>query len=202
MLNIPLRHTGDGIDFRNPVNFVTKEFNSNGSAGPIGRIHFQCIPTQPELISGKVDIIAFITNFCQLSQDFIQRAHLSHPKGDHHALIVNRVTQAIQTADRRNHDHISAFEKRRCGTMTQPVNFFVDGGILFDVGICMSNVGFRLVVIVIGNEILNRIIGEEFPELRTKLGSKGLIMGKNQCGAVQLFNNRCHSEGLTGTGYA
>ena len=65
----------------------------------------------------------------------------------------------------------------------------------------MGDISLRLVVIVIGNKILHRIVGEKFPELRAKLGRQGLIVGQNQSGPVHLLNNRCHREGLTGTGH-
>ena len=68
--------------------------------------------------------------------------------------------------------------------MTQAVDLLIDGGILFDVGIRVSDIGLRLIIVVVGNEILHRVIREKLPKLRTKLGSKGLVMGQHQCGAV------------------
>ena len=64
----------------------------------------------------------------------------------------------------------------------------------------MGNIGFRLVVVIIGNEILNRIIGEEFTELRAKLRCKGLVMSQHQCGAVGFGDDVRHGEGLAAAG--
>ena len=46
-----------------------------------------------------------------------------------------------------------------------------------------------MVVIVVGNKVLYRIIGEEFPELAAKMGRQSLIMGKHQGWAVDIGND-------------
>ena len=43
-------------------------------------------------------------------------------------------------------------------TVGDAVNFIVNAGVLFDKGICLRNVGLWLVIVVIRDEILNRII--------------------------------------------
>ena len=91
-------------------------------------------------------------------------------------------------------------EEGRCGAVAQTVDFLVDGGILLDISICVGDIGFRLIVIVIGNEIFYRIIREKFPKFGAKLRRQGLVMGQHQRRSVQFFNNRCHGEGFAGTG--
>ncbi len=66
----------------------------------------------------------------------------------------------------------------------------------------MGNVGLGLVVIVIGDKIFHGVVGEELPELAAKLGRQGFVVGQNQGGAVQLFDDGGHGEGLAGTGDA
>ena len=80
--------------------------------------------------------------------------------------------------------------------MAQFVNFIVDGRILFDIQILARDIRLGLVVVIIGNEIFHRIIGEKLPKLCAKLGGKGLVVGKDQGGTVDLFDHVCHGEGL------
>ena len=61
--------------------------------------------------------------------------------------------------------------------MAQAVDFFIDGRIFFDISVGMGNIGFRLVVIVVRNEVLHRIVGEKLPEFTAQLGRQRLIMG-------------------------
>ena len=42
----------------------------------------------------------------------------------------------------------------------------------------LRHVGLGLVVVVIGDEILHGVVGEEIPELRGKLGGEGLVVGR------------------------
>ena len=84
--------------------------------------------------------------------------------------------------------------------MAQPVDFLVDGGILLNIGVRMGNICLRLIIIIVGDEILHRIVGEKLPELAAKLGRQRLVVGKHQGGPVYLFDHRCHGEGLAGAG--
>ena len=106
MVNIPFRHTGDRIDLADPVDLVTEELHPDSSAAPVSRINLQGITPNPEFISGKIQVISFIADLGQFLQHRIQRVFIAYPKGNDHALIINRVTQAIQTTDRRHHNDI------------------------------------------------------------------------------------------------
>jgi hypothetical protein len=47
------------------------------------------------------------------------------------------------------------------GGKAKAVDLFVDGGIFFDVDVSLRNVRFGLIVIVIGDEIGDGVIGKE-----------------------------------------
>ena len=72
--------------------------------------------------------------------------------------------------------------------MTQALHIFVDRGVLLDEGIGLSNIGFRLVVVVIADKVFNGIIGQQLSQLISQLSSKGLIMRHHQGGALLLLN--------------
>ena len=82
--------------------------------------------------------------------------------------------------------------------MAQTVDLIVDGAVLFNVGIGTGDVGFGLVVIVVGNKILHRIVREERAELGAELGRQRLIMGQHQRGAVAPGDHVGHGKGLAG----
>ena len=86
--------------------------------------------------------------------------------------------------------------------MAQLFYLIVDGAVLFDVGIGGGDIGLRLVVVVVADEILHRIFGEEFLEFAAKLGGKGLIVGQHQRGPVDALDDIGHGKGLAAAGYA
>ena len=83
--------------------------------------------------------------------------------------------------------------------MAQTLDFVIDGGILLNIGVRVGDIGFGLVVIVVGNEIFHRIIGEKLPKFGAKLGGKGLVVGEHKGRAVELGDNIRHGEGLART---
>ena len=116
MVHIPFRNSGNRIDLADSVHFISEKFHPDGPSRPIGGIDFQGIPTEPELVPGKVQIIPLITDLRQLFQHIIQRVFLPHPQGNHHALIVDGIAQTIQAADGTDHNHIPPLKQSRgCG---------------------------------------------------------------------------------------
>ncbi len=57
--------------------------------------------------------------------------------------------------------------------------------VLFYILILPGDVRLGLIIIVVGDKILHRILGKEFPELTAKLCGKGLVMRKHECRAIQ-----------------
>ena len=86
--------------------------------------------------------------------------------------------------------------------MAQTLDLVVDGAVLFDEGVSMGDVSLRLIVVVIGDEILHRVFWEKFLEFAAKLGGQGLVVGKDKGGPVQPGNDVCHSKGLARAGNA
>ena len=101
-----------------------------------------------------------------------------------HLLEVLRIAQAIYAGDGGDHDHIPSGEKGcRC---RQPhlLDLGVDKGILFYVLVLGGDVGLRLVVIIVGDEILHPAVRKELLELVIELGSQGLVVGYDQGGPL------------------
>ena len=80
--------------------------------------------------------------------------------------------------------------------MAQTVDFLVSRRILFNIGIRLWHIGFRLIIIVIGYEIINSIIWEEILELAGRLCRKCLIRRNNQCWPLHFFNDLGHGKSL------
>ena len=61
--------------------------------------------------------------------------------------------------------------------MAHAVDLFVDHRLLFDVGIRPRDIGFRLVIIVIADEVLDCVFGKKSFEFPEKLRGKCLVGG-------------------------
>ena len=56
-----------------------------------------------------------------------------------------------------------------------PVDLVVDERVLLDVGVRLGDVGLGLVVVVVGDEVLDRVLREERLELAVQLGGQRLV---------------------------
>ncbi len=200
MLHEPLGNAGHRVDLADPVNFIPEKLHPDGTPRPVSRVNFQGVPPETEFIPGEIQVVSLIADFRQLFQHLVQRVLLADPQGDHHAFIVDGVAQTVQAADGADHDHVPPLKERGGGTVAQPVNLLVHRGILLDIGIRVGDIGLRLVVIVVGNEIFHRVFREKLPELAAKLGSQGLIVRQHQSRPVHLLDDGGHGEGLAGAG--
>ena len=86
--------------------------------------------------------------------------------------------------------------------MAEAVNLVVDRGVLFDIGVAGGNVGLRLIIIVIGDEILHRAVREKGLELTAQLGGQGLVVGDHQGGPLDPLDDGGHRKGLARAGNA
>ena len=80
--------------------------------------------------------------------------------------------------------------------MTHLVDLVVDGSFLLDIGIRRSDIGFRLVVIVVADEVLDGIVRKEAPEFLVQLCGEGLVVAENERRAIEARDHFGHGEGL------
>ena len=86
--------------------------------------------------------------------------------------------------------------------MAEPVDLVVDRRVLLDVEVLLGNVGLGLVVVVVGDEVLDHVLGEELAELVAELGRERLVVGDHQRRALHPLDHPGHRERLPGAGAA
>ena len=86
--------------------------------------------------------------------------------------------------------------------MAQALDLGVDGGVLLNEGIRVGDVRLRLIVVVVGDEVLHGVFREELPELLAQLGRQRLVVGQHQRGALHLLDDLGHGVGLAAAGDA
>src|SRR3546814_1452302 len=70
------------------------------------------------------------------------------------------------------------------------LDVFVDRTVLVDEGVGARDVGLRLVVVVVRDEILDRIVREKLLELAVQLRRQGLVRRHDQRRPLQLLDDR------------
>ena len=86
--------------------------------------------------------------------------------------------------------------------MAHAVDLLVDGGFLLDIGVGARDIGLGLVIIVVGDEIFDRVVGKEALELAVELRRERLVGREDQRRALGRLDHLRHGEGLARAGDA
>ncbi|MPN48815.1 hypothetical protein SDC9_196427 [bioreactor metagenome] len=86
--------------------------------------------------------------------------------------------------------------------MAQFVDIVIDVRIFFDVEISARHIGFRLVIIIVRNEIFHGVLGEKAAEFIYELSGKRLVVGKHERGFLHLLNDFGHGKCFAASRYA
>ena len=196
MLDHILLGTGKRIELGDAVDLVPEKLHPDGKLAHIGKVDVHDIAVDAELIAHKIHIIAFILQRHKLLAQRIALHLHAGAQADDHAAVVDRIAQRVDAGHRSYDDHVPPLRKCRRGRVAQTVDLVIDGAVLFNIGVGAGDIGFRLVVIVVADEILHRIVGEKGAELGAQLRRQCFIVGQHQRGAVAFCDHICHGKGL------
>ena len=103
-------------------------------------------------------------------------------EGERHFGVVVGGADAVDAGDGGDDDGVGASEEGDGGGVAEAVDFFVNRGIFFDVGVATGNVGFRLIIIKVGDGVVDLVFREELTKLGIKLGGKVLLWARTRVG--------------------
>ena len=84
----------------------------------------------------------------------------------------------------------------------QPVDLVVDRRVLLDVEVLRRDVRLGLVVVVVADEVLDGVLGQELAELVAELRREGLVVGDHQGRLLDPLDDVGHGERLARAGDA
>ena len=122
--------------------------------------------------------------------------------GEGHGRVGLDRADAVDAGHGGDDDDVVALEQRARGGVAHAVDLLVDRGFFLDVGVGARHVGFGLVVVVVGDEVLDRVVGEEALELAVELRRQRLVGRQDQRRALRRGDDVRHGEGLARAGDA
>ena len=195
MQHVPVHH-GKLAD---PVDLVAEKFHADAVFQLSFGDHLHSVPPNAEIPPFKRYVVALILNVHQTAQQLFRRHFHPRTQGNHLPLILAGVAHGINAGNGGDNNHVVPLLQGGGGAVAQTVDFQIDGSVLFDVGIGRRNIGFRLVIIVIGNEIFHRAVREKGLELAAQLGGQRFVVGDHQGGPLHLFDDGRHGKGFART---
>ena len=190
-----LRLPGQGIELKDPVHLVAEQLDPDAVV-PVGRDHLDHVPPGPEGSPGQIQVGPLVLDVHQPAQERLAGDPLSLAQHEQHPVVGLGRPQSVDAAHAADDDAVPAFEQGAGRRVPQPVDLVVDQRFLLDVGVGGGDVGFRLVIVIVADEVLHRVPGEEVPELLVKLGGQRLVVAQDQSGPIDPLDNLGHGEGL------
>jgi len=184
---------GQGLDL------VAEELHADGQLLVHGD-DLHGVPAHPEGAAGEVDVVAGVLHGHEAAQQLVAVNDLPHGQRRHAVHVLLGGAQAVDARDRGDHDRVAAGQQGVGGRVAQALDLVVNGGVLLNEGVRLGDVGLGLVVVVVGHEVLHRIVRQQLAELGGHLGGQGLIGLQNEGGALEPLHQPGGGGGLAGAG--
>ena len=192
--------TGERIEILDRLDGVTHELDA-GRDLLIRGLDVDDVAAHPKARASKVHVVAGVLQVGELAQQDVPAPRLAALDGDRLAQIVLRRADAVDARDGCDHDHVAPGEQRAGRAVAQPVDLVVARRILLDVRVGARDVGLGLVEVVVRDEVLHRVLGEEFAELGPELGGERLVGREHQRRTLLLGDHVGDGEGLARPGH-
>ncbi len=192
---------GERVDRRDALHLVAEERDAH-SPFLVGGEHLDGVAPHPELVAGEVVVVALVLQLDEAGEDRALLALLPHVEDEALPGVLLGPAEAVDRRHRRHDDDVAPRHERAGGRVTEAVDLVVDRRVLLDVGVSRRHVRLGLVVVVVGDEVLDPVLGEQLTELAGELRGEGLVGGQHDRRPLHLLDDRRDREALARSGDA
>ncbi len=158
------------------------------------------VALHPEAPAPEYRVVPHVLALDELSEHVVAVVHLPHFENEHALAPLLRRAEAVDAGDRGDDDDIAAREERGGGREAEPRDVVVLRRVFLDVEVGLRDVRLGLVVVVVGDEVLDRVLREELPELVAELRGEGLVVSDHERRALDLLDRPRHRRCLARPG--
>ncbi len=155
------RRSRNWVNHSEPVNLVTEKLDAYRVIA-IANAYVHRVPAHPESSSLEVGLRPRIECIHKLIEQPREASLLAASHHNSLRMKVFRVADAVETGDAGNHNHVPA-AGHQGGRRAQAelLDFVVDAQILFYIGVGRRDICFRLIVVIVGDEIFDGVVRKE-----------------------------------------
>ena len=188
----PVSGSNSWIEF----DLVAEQQHAPGAVFVVGGKDLDHVAAHAERAAIEVAGAALVLQRHQIGDELALVDALALLEGERHGRIGLDRTDAVDARHRRHDDDVVALEQSARRAVAHAVDLLVDRGFLLDIGVGARHVGLGLVVVVIADEIFDRVVREEAPELAVELGGQRLVGREHERGPLGRLDHLRHGEGL------
>ena len=188
---------GERVEVRDLLDLVAEERDPIRRLGR-RRLHLDHVALDPEATAPEQRVVADVLRVDQLAEELVAVVLLPHRQVDEALLVLLRRAEAVDARDRGDDHRVAPREERCRGGVAKAIDVVVAGRVLLDVEVGLRDVRLRLVVVVVGDEVLDRVRREELAELVAELRRERLVVRDHERRPLQLLDQPGHRRRLAG----
>src|SRR5260221_6256288 len=189
------------VELRDALVLVAEELDAHREVF-VGRMDLERVPAHPELAADKALVVPLVLDVDEMAEHGVPARGLALGEPDRDRAVVDGRAEAVDARDGCDDDDVAPLEERPRRRVAHLVDLLVPRGVLLDVRVTAWDVRLRLVVVVVRDEVLDRVVREEFLELAVQLRRERLVMREHERGPAGLGDDLRHRDRLPGSGDA
>ena len=160
------------------------------------------VAAHSESAAAEIHVIALVLHAHQLRNGVALAQLVARAQGHDHFVIRLGLANTVDGRHRGHDDHVASLQNALGARQAHLLNMLVNCAVFFDEQIALRHIGFRLVIVVIADEIFHRIVRKKLTKLAVQLRRQCLVVCKHNRRAAQPGNHIGHGEGLARAGDA
>ena len=186
---------GDAVDL------VAEELDTHGQL-LVHRDDLHRVAAHAERAAGERDVVALVLHVHELAQQLVAVDLLPLLEEQHAPGVFLGRAQTVDAGDRGHHHAVAPGQQVGGGGVAQTFHIVVDVRILLDVGVGLGDVRLGLVVVVVGDEVADRVVRHQLAEFGAQLRGQRLVRLDDQRGTLQALDQPGRGGRLAGAGGA
>ena len=193
---------GQRVEELQRLDLVVEQRDAHRVLGVLGRKDVEHVAAHAERAAPEVDLVARVLHLGQPLDRVALGELVALLHVQDHAVVLGRVADAVDRRDRRDDHAVRALEDRLRRRQPHLLDVLVDRAVLLDVEVARRNVRLGLVVVVVRDEVLDRVVREELAELGVELRGERLVRREHQRRPAGARDDVGHRERLARAGDA
>ena len=193
--------SGKRIKERDGFQFIIKKLKSNRHLGVFGRENINSVSPDAEGAASEIHFTALVLHANELGNKIRTTFDIACSHNQTHLRVTFRLTDTVDCRDSGHNNGVTALKNAFGGSQAHLLDVLIDCRIFFYEKIPTGNIGFRLIVVVIRNEVFHRVIGKKFPHFRIQLRGQRFIRSHDQGRHALTGDDVSHRKCFTRPGY-
>ena len=201
LLEIAEQLAGQHVEPAHALDLVAEQLDAHRVL-LVGGVDLDRVASHPEPAPDEIGVVALVVHVDKTREQGTLVVRLTGREHEDLPAVLLGRAEAVDARHRRHDDDVSSREQARRRRVAQPVYLVVDRRVLLDVGVRRREVGLGLVVVVVGDEVLDPVVGEEAAELSGELCRERLVGREHKRGTLHLLDGPGDRGALAAPGYA